>query len=235
MRLGRLVEHDERSRAYRVPPSVAPLKSVRHWRHAPITDQGELGSCTCEALVSAMACTPAYEPIMRRYPRLVLDHHLAERLYRVATQVDAFPGAWPPDDTGSSGLAACKAAQRAGYVSGYRWGFGLDDTLQALQNGPVMLGVRWFEGMDNPSADGEIRPTGALRGGHEVCLTGINADARRVWLDNSWGESWGVDGQAWLSWSDLADLLDQDGDAVQLVPVLDVLTWWQRLRVWLGI
>jgi len=235
MRLGRLVEHDERSRAYRVAPVTAELRSVRWWRHAPITDQGELGSCTCEALVSAMACTPAYEPVMRRHPRLVLDHRLAERLYRVATQVDAFPGAWPPDDTGSSGLAACKAARRAGYVSGYRWGFGLDDTLSALRAAPVMLGVRWYEGMDAPSWSGEARVYGSLRGGHEVCLTGIDVDAKRVWFDNSWGEAWGVDGRAWMSWSTLEELLAEDGDAVQLVPAVDVATFWQRVRAWLGV
>jgi hypothetical protein len=78
-----------------------------------------------------MACTPAYEPIIRRHPRLVLDHH----------------------------LAACKAAQRAGY----RWGFGLDDTLQALQNGPVMLGTRWYEGMDNPRSVPRVPCVAATR------------------------------------------------------------------------
>jgi hypothetical protein len=33
----------------------------------------------------------------------------------------------------------------------------------------------------------------------------------------------------------LGELLDQGGDAVQLVPALDVLSFWQWVRTWLGI
>lgn len=232
---GRLVEHDERSRAYRVVRGLDEIRSVRHWRHADITDQGALGSCTCEALVGALACDPAYPPFRRRFPKVALTHGLAERLYRSATRLDAFDGAWPPDDTGSSGLAACKAARKAGYIGGYRWCFGLPDVLYALQGGPVMVGVRWYAGMSEPDSSGRVRPTGGLLGGHEVCLTGLEVETQRVWFDNSWGESWGIDGRAWISWTDLDELLEQDGDAVVPTPVVTVPSWWQRVRAWLGV
>ena len=36
----------------------------------------------------------------------------AVKLYEDATVVDGYPGEYPPDDTGSSGLAICKVSQR---------------------------------------------------------------------------------------------------------------------------
>ena len=214
MRLGRLVEHDERSRAYRVQRYPGVLKSVEWKRNAPVADQGELGSCTCEALVSTLAADPMYRPFHKRYPRVSLDHSTAERLYRSATRLDEFAGAWPPDDTGSSGLAACKAARRAGYISSYRWCFGIEDVLSALMTGPVMIGVNWYDDMFSPDNDGRLMVGGRVAGGHEVCLTGLDFDNYRVWLTNSWGPSWGVGGRAWLAWTALERLLGEQGDAV---------------------
>lgn len=44
-------------------------------------------------------------------------------------------------------------------------------------------------------------------GGHAVCLVGMDEDARRVKVRNSWGTSWGDGGCAWLSFAGLASAL----------------------------
>ena len=48
--LGRLIEHDERSRRYAFDASKVKLASVHHERRVPVLDQGDLGSCTGNAM-----------------------------------------------------------------------------------------------------------------------------------------------------------------------------------------
>jgi hypothetical protein len=154
--LGRHVHHDERSWAYRRPATIAreDLRPVLHRRHGHIYDQGHLGSCTGNALAGALMTDPLYRP----------HHNYAEktavRLYSRATALDGFDGTYPPDDTGSSGLAVCKAAQGYGMISSYEWAMGITDALAALQRGPVITGVNWRTGYDYPDSNGLVRLTG---------------------------------------------------------------------------
>ena len=79
------------------------------WKHhGPVLDQGQLGSCTANALCQALNTEPNR---WRTDPPL--DETAAVGLYAVATTIDPFVGRWPLNDTGSSGLAVCKAAQKA--------------------------------------------------------------------------------------------------------------------------
>jgi hypothetical protein len=248
-RLGRHIWHDDRSKAYRAP-LASEVRSVRHQRHIPILDQGQLGSCTGNAMVGGLGCTPVWEP-MRRFPTPPdLDQRLAVDIYGDATLLDGVPGAWPPEDTGSSGLAVCKAAKARGLIGGYQWAFGLEETLRAACLSPVLLGATWYSSFDCPSDDGEvwIHRAAFPRGGHEVLITEVDAARERVWIDNSWGPEWGVDGRAWMSWETLGLLLDDRGDAVVPTPLdvdvypqvaVDVAAWWRRvwldLLKWLGV
>ena len=43
-----------------------------------------------------------------------------------------------------------------------------------LANGPVMLGIDWFEGMYHPDPYGSIRPTGQVVGGHGILAFGAD-------------------------------------------------------------
>jgi hypothetical protein len=98
----------------------------------------------------------------------------AVTIYALATKLDPFPGTYPPDDTGSSGLAACKAAQRLGYISAYHHAFGIEHALRALQLGPVITGIDWYSSFDRPDSNGQIRIAGDVRGGHEVEVYGYD-------------------------------------------------------------
>lgn len=217
-RLGRHVRHDPRSLRFPFRAS-GPLVS-RRWSvgSTPILNQGDIGSCTGNATVAALMCSPFKETLSSE-KAAALDEDLAIRIYSRATETDPFPGSYKPDDTGSSGLDAAKAAKEFGYISGYNHAFTLADALAALSIGPVIIGVNWTSGMDRTDSTGMIASTGSTRGGHEVCLDEINTDRGIVWLRNSWGSRWGVQGRASMTFTTLGQLLDSQGDATVFTPL----------------
>lgn len=212
--LGRRVEHDPRSRAFAfVPPRKVALRTLAHRSYGLPLDQGNLGSCTGNAAAGAVNTDPVHKIGGR-----VLAEADAVSLYEAATRLDPWPGEYPPDDTGSSGLAAAKAAVQAGFVRQYRHAFGLEDALQALQHVPVITGVDWYDGMFDPTKDGFVHPTGEIAGGHEFLVRGYVAAKRPyVLCMNSWGEEWGMAGKFKLFVDEWGDLLDADGDVTVLI------------------
>lgn len=211
--LGRHLEpdHDPRSRAF--PAATAALRTVLHPHAGIVLNQGRIGSCTGNAGAQALNCDP-----LRPAGRRLLDEHDAVALYSWATSHDPFPGHYPPDDTGSTGLAVAKAARRLGLVSGYSHAFGLQHALEALVLAPVIVGIPWRQQMFSPTADGWLVVAGDVAGGHEVCLRGLDVERQAVRILNSWGEGWGDGGEAWMRWADLGQLLGQGGDATVLRP-----------------
>ncbi|RKS80452.1 hypothetical protein CLV35_0884 [Motilibacter peucedani] len=205
MRLGRHVRHDPRSRDF-VAREAPALVSALHRRHCPPFDQGQLGSCTGNATVGLLMTEPFYRPGRE------LDEDDAVAVYARATHLDRFRGVYPPDDTGSSGLAAMKAAREAGWLTAYSHAFGLQHALRALVLTPVITGVNWYEGFDKPAADGLVEIAGSVRGGHEFEVHGIDVEARTVRCVNSWGPDWGDDGSFTMSWDTWDRLLHEQGD-----------------------
>lgn len=210
-RLGRHVEHDPRSRNYAVAAAVETIGRVRHRRFG-VLDQGDLGSCTGNAITGCLNSLPFH----------ITGTHLkteddAVRLYLEATRLDGISGSYPPDDTGSSGLAACKAAKNEGLIASYSHAFSVEAALTALMTAPVITGVDWYEGFDTPDDQGRVSISGQVRGGHEFEIIGLQP-AASGWLDgwviavNSWGTGWGVNGRFRFTVRDWANLLDQDGD-----------------------
>lgn len=205
--LGRHVEHDPRSREFVATLAPAP-RTVEHHRHCPPFDQGQLGSCTGNAIAGLLMTDPVRHVSWHFTERMAVD------LYERATRLDSIPGQYPPDDTGSSGLAAAKAAKSRGYISGYAHAFGLDQALAALTLQPVIIGVNWYDSFDQPSPPGlvTITPGAQVRGGHEFELVGLDVAGKTVHACNSWGTGWGNNGFFHLSWSDLDRLLHEQGD-----------------------
>jgi hypothetical protein len=215
-RLGRHVGQDPRSLRYLVKPRAHAAKSVQWTRVTPVLDQGDLGSCTGNATVGVLGSTPYAATIPAG---VTLDEALAVSIYSAATHLDDFDGAYEPDDTGSDGTSAAKAAQRLGLISGYLHCTSVDAVVTALQDGPVITGVNWYEGMDEPDSSGRVKVSGQVRGGHEFELLGVDLEARTVHAVNSWGESWGQGGHFRFSLTDLERLLKEDGDVTAFVPI----------------
>jgi hypothetical protein len=216
-RLGRHVHHDERSRQYAFDTSDIVITSVVHARAIGILDQGQVGSCTGNAGIGALATDPVFDPIKAEtfYP---MTESGALKLYSNAEDVDG-DGPYPPNDNGSCGLSIAKCLQRANLISGYQHTFSREDALKALMTGPVLFGTNWYDRMFNPDPDGRVRIGGSLAGGHEIVAREIDAEKDRVWFDNSWGEGWGLKGRFYLTFDDFGTLLGQDGDIIVPVPV----------------
>lgn len=210
--LGRHIEHDPRSRDYAFRVAAAKPKTVL-WEHAaPVLDQGQVGSCTGNALAQWLntSFAQSHRPGM-------LDETVAVELYSLATHLDTIPGTYPPQDTGSSGIAVCKAGRKLGRLTAYQHAFGFDALLMTLQHTPVIVGTEWTQSMFDPSANGFIRPTGAIAGGHEYLILGCDMELQMLTMLNSWSDQWGVHGRAFIKFNDFRMLLANQGDVT--VPV----------------
>lgn len=215
--LGRHVEHDPRSRNFAVGVVTAPalFRTVHHMRYGGVFDQGNLGSCTGNATAGAVNTRPLH----------VKGHVLTEAdavaIYELATKIDDIDGAYPPDDTGSSGLAAAKAAQQMHLIDSYRHAFSIEEALSALQDKPVITGVDWYEGFDEPDASGLVKIAGQVRGGHEFEVLGFEyrttLDESLVIAENSWNATWGKKGRFMFTVATWRQLLDAQGDVTILV------------------
>ena len=214
-KLGRIKEHDSRSLAFGFDTTGIIIKDVTHARYIPILNQGQLSSCTGNAGIGAISSAPFDNIDNKVYSR---DENGALKLYGDAEKIDGGAG-YPPEDVGSSGLSIAKALSNAGLISGYQHTFTLFDALKALTVYPIIVGVSWYSDMFNPDADGRVHPTGTVEGGHEIQAYRIDCENGRVWFHNSWGNSWGVNGDFYITWADFAILLNQGGDVMVLLPV----------------
>lgn len=215
---GRLVEHDARSKRFPAAQVSGRPRTVL-WRHtAPVLDQADLGSCTGNALTQWLNTDFAAPARGQHNGGGFLTEEDAVRLYSLATALDGIPGRYPPEDTGSSGLAVCKAGRKLGYLTSYRHCFGMQHMLAALQLSPVIVGTEWFDGMYTPDGDGVIHAHGRVVGGHEYLVIGCDVDRQTVTILNSWGPGWGSNGRAQIGFEDFAALLAARGDVT--VPVV---------------
>ena len=213
-RLGRNQWLDGRSLAHMVENSASgmsgTLRSQSWERVLPVLDQGDLGSCTGNAGTGALGTQPLFdtagsEALGDAAHDAAAGEQYAVKLYEDATRVDGYPGVYPPDDTGSSGLAICKVLKKRGTIRGYRWARTPHGLLRLLQSGPVLQGMPWYNAFFDPDGDAFIdssphwRSSG-LAGGHEVEAVGVELDADNVFNSaivycNSWGTSWGEEGR----------------------------------------
>ena len=219
--LGRIAEFDERSRAFAWTPPVGtgatPKRpvSVAHRVFGRRLNQRRIGGCTGFALTGARNCHPNHVGGERAF-----GDETGRKVYALATTLDGIPGAWVDDgsdlgsgqDTGSSGLAACKAGVQLGMITRYEWCFGVDHMVDATVDHPVIVGTDWTEDMFNPEPHGLVRPTGNVVGGHEWVVRGRHLKHRLFYAVNSWGREWGLNGEFLISFDDMATLLRRGGD-----------------------
>lgn len=218
-RLGRNINHDLRSRLFPVQAADVVPKSVRHERHVPVFDQGQLGSCTGNAGIGCLATGNFYDEYQKLPAgKYTLDEAGAVKLYSDATVADPYDGTYPPEDTGSDGLSIAKVLQNAHIISGYQHAFSLNDAIKALTLAPFITGTFWYNDMFTPDASGRVQASGALAGGHEYVADELDIERERIWFTNSWGASWGIGGRFYMAFGDYSGLLENNGDVTVFVP-----------------
>ena len=230
-RLGRLIQFDERSRAYPLAAVIDVEKPRSYtWRIDTgfIIDQGREGACVGLAVVNELQARPAE---VRFGGEAAANMFAVRSIYWEAKKIDPWEG---EAYEGTSVLAGVTVAQRLGYFEEYRWAFGLDDLVLGIgRHGPAILGLNWFETNYTPDAAGFIRPEGQWVGGHAILARAVKV----VWRDgmswdehgwdavdldrsyitqrNSWGP-WGHrgSGDCYVTLRDMGRWLDQQGEAV---------------------
>lgn len=215
--LDRLPHFDERSRQYGIrallPEQIARVKKI--W-DVPTTvlDQGPIGACVGFGWAGELAAAPVTAQQLPGAP--VIGNPYALDLYHRAQAEDqAMGNNWPE---GASVLAGAKAVTKMGLVNEYRWAFGIDDAIDAIiSHGPVVLGIPWYDSMFVPDQRGLVTVAGTVAGGHCLVAYGyvpndptLGGDV--IWLRNSWGPAWGVNGTAYIRITDLSRLLSEKGD-----------------------
>jgi len=209
-------QHDPKSREF---PMRALIRTTvtprpRHWKAGAVLDQGSEGACVGFGWTGELLASPRRAPAKvgrERGSAFALD------VYRRAQQIDEWPG---EGYSGTSVLAGAKVIQERGFIDSYRWCFGLSDVRDAIiVEGPVVLGIPWYESMYDTDAGYEVIVDGEQVGGHCILATGYHPehpefDGREMYrLRNSWGPTWGHEGNGWIDAGDLSDLLADGGEA----------------------
>lgn len=175
-------------------------------------DQGNYGTC----VGNGFAQFGNTMPIDDQY-----DEKDARAIYYETTVIDGWPD--DPDAPGGGQQGAtvrsgAKAMQNRRRVNAYAFASSVSAVTQWIQeNGPVVIGVNWYTGMFDTDANGYVKVTGAIEGGHCVLLRGYLASEAAYLGENSWGEGWGDGGSFKIKVTDFARLLSEDGEAVAMV------------------
>lgn len=196
---GRVLRRDPRDAKFRVRFKATPRRS-RYWDDSHwFGDQGATPHCVGYAWSHFLSSEP------------VRGWANPDGIYELAKYRDEWEG---EDYDGTSVRAGAKVLQAIGAIDSYRWAVDIKTLTSALLNdGPVVVGTHWLEGMQSPNRAGLIEATGGNLGGHSYLLSGINLNTGKIRLKNSWGKSWGKGGRAFITITDFAKLLAREGEA----------------------
>jgi hypothetical protein len=166
-------------------------------------DQGREGACVGFGM--------SHELIARPAEVMGITSKDARRIYKAAQRIDPWPG---ENYEGTSVLAGIQVTQALGYFDSYRWAFGADETIRGIgYHGPAVLGTRVYEGMMTPRPDGQMKLSGRVLGGHCYLANRVDVKNGRIWIVNSWGTDWGVNGTAYFTFDDFRRLMQREGEA----------------------
>jgi hypothetical protein len=212
-------QHDPKSRKYAMR-SVLKQRNIEKkstlWEEGIVLDQGSEGACVGFAWTGELLAEPEAP---KAQPSFEYANSLATSFYQEAKKIDEWPG---ENYEGTSVLAGAKIMQKAGFIGEYRWCFNVEDVRDAIiSEGPVVIGVPWYDGMYETENNGLVKLRGARVGGHAILITGYQTSRRFgnvVFNDvfrwrNSWGTDYGINGSGWIRAKDLAKLLAENGEA----------------------
>lgn len=203
---------DQRDHLFAPTAQTLPASIDLRTTCPPVVDQGQLGSCTANALAGALGYI---HPTSKAFSRLFIYYN--ERAIEGTIRQDA--GAMIRD--GIKTLAAQGACEetlwpylvakfktkpkKAAYattsaISAYQRIVTVDDMLQCLAAGyPFVFGFTVYESFESAEvARTGVAPMPAMSekvlGGHAVMAVGYNLAEQTMLVRNSWGTGWGQQG-----------------------------------------
>lgn len=219
---------DIRDLTYTVTRRTVRPKKVDLRKHcSPVEDQGDLGSCTGNAIVGALEyLTPGKKLInLSRlfvyYQERVIEGDVGQdngAQIRDGVKACAKVGVcseqlWPYDigRFAEPPTPAANADAATRKIKEYVRVVGLNSMLQRLSEGfPVIFGFSVYESFESD----QVASTGTvpmpskneqLLGGHAVLAVGYDEASKRVTVRNSWGLDWGKKGYFTMPYAYLAD------------------------------
>ncbi len=216
--------HDPKSQNYPIRALMGTVvpDEPRMWAPGAVLDQGREGACVGFGWTGELLASPKPDP----YTTSEEGSGYALGVYREAQRIDEWAG---EDYSGTSVLAGAKVIHQRSLITNYRWAFSVEDVRDAIiTNGPVVIGIPWYEEMYWTADSGLVTVGGDLVGGHCILLTGYHPSMRipgepysaryKVFRwRNSWGPSYGRNGNGYVRYEDLRVLLSGWGEAC--VPV----------------
>lgn len=209
--LNRIPSFDPKSLDFPIRTLVAnkPRRSYT-WSVPVKLDQGREGACVGFGWSAELAARPTPVP--------GITNETALAIYHRAQQLDEWPG---ENYEGTSVIAGAKTVMEQGYLKEYRWALGPgaeaaenDLALAVGYKGPAVMGTYWYNDMFTPDANGYLRPTGGIAGGHCYLVYSYNVKKNHYSVWNSWGTGH----YGYISQADMITLLANDGEAC--IPVV---------------
>jgi hypothetical protein len=214
-----------------MPRKLGDLSGTMEWNYTGILlDQGNTPHCPGFGAAN-FGNNP---PIVDNFTNADGD-----RLYYLCKIIDGEPG----QENGSNARSVGKMLKQIGRIGGYAFAKNTDEmTYWLLHNGPVMCGTDWYNDMFTPDSNNTIHPTGDLAGGHFYIVNATYGN-KIYKIHNSWDDQWGIHGEAFISVSDMAFLLNLQGEAMTAIelpidaPVSHgcLTNFWKKLDLKRGI
>jgi hypothetical protein len=227
---GFIQQPDDRDQLFSVAPMLLETSFITEkywWADGWWGDQGSSSMCVAYSWSHWIEDGPVIQDALPSNRTKPLFN--PAKLYTACQERDEWPGT---KYNGTSVRAAAKILKELGVVKEYRWANNISEVANTLLNlGPMVVGTKWYQGMNNPKPDGYVTPSGANNGGHAYILNGVDTVKKVIRIKNSWGQKWGKRGHAFIKFTDFERLLNDGGTAciafenkMRSVPLLESLS-----------
>lgn len=230
---------DARDLLYSAPLKVSldmPSKVDLRKNCPPVYTQGNLGSCTANALGAAFQFGQTVQHKTTFMPsRLFLYYNERVLLNTALSDSGAFirdgikclnkqgicpETEWPYDDNNQPGAIFTQKPPKNCYtdakpnliLSYQRLLNNLNIVKGCLAEGfPFVFGFTVYEsflasGVRRTGIMPMPAPTEKVKGGHAVLAVGYDEDKQAILVRNSWGDSWGIEGHFWMPYAYISNL-----------------------------
>lgn len=203
---------DERSKGFSVRSIIdeSNLPERKMWDMGPVLHQGSLDGCVGFSWTAYLLGSPE---MPRPQTNSKYGNEFAKEIFVDIKNHDFVDGV---DYRGTNIIAGAFRMQDRGFIKNYYWCFSAEDVRDAvLAIGPVVVGVKWYKSMSEPDSTGlmPVKQTNSL-GRHAILITGYDPAMKfgdkeyEVFrIRNSWGDDWGIGGDAYIKVVDFKKLI----------------------------